>query len=336
MIKRRLGKTNIEVGIIGFGAIPIQRVSKEEAINVVRKSIELGMNFIDTARGYTDSEEKIGEAIKEMDRTRFYIATKGMVTSKEEFERDLKISLENLDTDYVDLYQFHNVNDEERLDKIINKGAYETALKYKEQGVIKHIGITSHSVDNMIKAIETNKFETVQIPFNYVENDSLRLLKRAKELDVGTIIMKPLAGGAFKNGMNSLKWIAKHEEVDVVIPGMATIEEVESNVKVGDDFNLNGEELKNLEEEAESIDKNICRKCGYCMPCPQGINITMIMIMHAYAKRYSMQEATKKRYANMEPNAGACIQCGICESKCPYKLPIMKTMKEVHELLKSD
>ncbi len=334
MFKKRLGRTGLMVSVIGFGGIPIQRVSVEDAVQVIRKALQLGVNFIDTARVYTDSELKIGLALNDY-KNRCIIASKSRALTKLEMENDIKLSLSNLRLKQIDLYQLHNVSDFESYNRMLQPDGAIAALKEaQETGLIKYIGITSHVHSLLKKVIVTGLFDTVQFPFNPLETDGLELIKSAKDYDVGTIIMKPLAGGAFYNVGAALKWILQHD-VSVVIPGMDTIQQVEYNLSIPGST-LTDEEVKALNQELKMIDKQVCRRCEYCQPCPQGIKIPVILLLDAYYQRYRLPGWAKDRYKSLvDVTPENCTECGVCEEKCPYKLPIRKLIKEAHQRLSS-
>ncbi len=331
MEKRVLGKTNFEVSVIGFGGIPIQRVDGEMAEKLLQEAYDKGINFIDTARGYNESESLIGEALEKIGRDKFILATKSMKRDYAGMIDELKISLENLKTDYIDLFQFHNIRSFEELDIILGENGALRALKEaKEKGIIKKIGITSHSPEILDKAIDTGEFSTIQCPYNPVERQAEKVFKKAKEMNIGVIVMKPLAGGAITKGELSLRFIVDNPNVSVVIPGMDTLEQVSSNAQVGiHKRKLTAEEESQLMEEANSLGSEFCRRCGYCLPCPQNIDIPVQFLMEGYYTRYNLKEWAQSRYDAMEKRATHCVECGLCESKCPYNLPIRKMLKNV-------
>ncbi len=330
MEKRILGKTNLNVSVVGLGGIPLQRLTEDEAIKIVKYSIDKGVNFIDTARGYSVSEMYIGKAIKEI-RDKVIIATKSPVRDYEGMKAELEESFKNLQTDYIDLYQFHFVRTKKDIEKILSDdGAYKALLEAKEAGRIGHIGITGHTADLLLDAINTEKFETVQFPFNVIENQGIELFTRAKELNMGTIVMKPIAGGAFEKGELSIKYILNKEFIDSAIPGMDTLEIVDRNTEVGNNLTeLTDEERIEIEKESNEIGKEFCRRCGYCLPCTQGIDIPSQFVLESYLKRYNLADWARERYQKIEINASNCIECGECEIKCPYNLPIIKMLKKV-------
>lgn len=325
-----LGKSGIKVSVIGFGGIPVQKINIDKAKEVILKAQELGINFIDSARAYTISEEFIGEAL-EGRREKWIIASKSMARDKASMARDIETSLKNLKTSYIDLYQFHNIKTVEDLDKVLGEGgAYSALEEAKASGKIRHIGITSHSLDLLKIAIETEKFETIMYPYNIVENQGEEIFKRANELDIGVIAMKPMAGGALEDGTLALRYILKNENITTAIPGMATIEEVEENSKTAEKFEaFTEEENQTINKIIEELGNNFCRRCGYCAPCPQKIDIPSAFLFSGYKERYNLSKWAEERYASMPAKAKDCIECGVCETRCPYDLPIRKMLKKV-------
>ncbi|MGL5652546.1 MAG: aldo/keto reductase [Paraclostridium sp.] len=329
---RKLGSTNIELNRVGFGGIPIQRITQEDTNLVINELINQGINFIDSARGYTISEEYIGNAI-EGKRDKFILATKSMSRSYDDMIRDVNISLSNFKTEYIDLYQLHNLKPDE-YDGIFDEDmAYEALLKCKEEGKIKHIGITSHSIDTIKKAVNSGKFDTIQFPYNIVEDQADEIFKEANKNGIGVIVMKPLAGGAIDNAKLAIKYILSKDYIDVVIPGMDSVNQVIENTSVLNNLNITDEENLEIKDIIEKLGSRFCRRCEYCMPCPVGINIPMNFLLEGYYSRYNLKEWSKDRYKSLDVNASNCIECGKCESNCPYELPIREMLKDVSNIL---
>ena len=327
---RKFGNTGMEIKRVGFGGIPIQRISQEDTNKVIDELEKCGVNFIDTARGYTISEEYLGNALKGR-REKFYIATKSMSRDYESMKKDIEISLKNLQTDYIDLYQMHNVKPAEH-DTIFGEDrAYRALLEAKEAGKIKHIGITSHGLETVEKAVESGKFETIQFPYNIVENQADEVFKKAHEKGVGTIVMKPLAGGAIDDGTLAMKYILSREYIDVAIPGMDTPEQVRENTAVLENFELTEEDNVKITKIKSELGTNFCRRCEYCLPCPQGVIIPQNFLLEGYYTRYGLQDWAIDRYKALgeDQRASNCVECGACESKCPYELPIIEMLKNV-------
>lgn len=331
---RYFGKTGMKIKRVGFGGIPIQRISQEDTNKVIDELEKCGVNFIDTARGYTVSEEYLGNALKGR-REKFYIATKSMSRDYESMKRDIEISLKNLQTDYIDLYQMHNVKPAEYDTLFGEDKAYRALLEAKEQGKIKHIGITSHGLETVEKAVESDKFETIQFPYNIVENQADEVFKRAYEKGVGTIVMKPLAGGAIDDGTLAMKYLLSREYIDVAIPGMDSPQQVIENTDVLQNYELTEEDNKKIAKIKSELGTNFCRRCEYCLPCPKGINIPQNFLLEGYYNRYNLKDWAVDRYRGLAKNerASNCIECGACQKKCPYELPIIDMLKKVVDTL---
>lgn len=329
-----LGNTGMDVKRIGLGGIPIQRVSKEEAKELIKYAADSGINFIDTAAGYTVSEEYIGNAIKD-DPYDFYIATKSMSRDYESMKKDIAHSLEMLQREYIDLYQLHNVPMDDYDGLFLKTGAYRALEEARSAGLIKHIGITSHNVKVLDIAIESGNFETIQFPFNIVEDQGVEMFENAKKRGMGTIIMKPLAGGALYDAELALKYILSKDFADIAIPGMASKDEIYRNLSVLNDGKLlNESEKEKISHIKTTMGDKFCRRCGYCMPCPQGINIPMQFLLEGYLTRYDLKKWALERYDNIEKNASLCISCKVCEIRCPYGLSISCMMKNVDKMFK--
>ena len=330
MEKRNIGKTDIIINRVGLGGIPVQRITQEEATEVIRYALDKGVNFIDTARGYTCSEEYIGNALEGVDRSKYYIATKSMARTYEGMEEDILKSLNNLKCGYIDLYQVHNLSSEKDLNVVLT-GALVALKEAKEKGLIKHIGVTSHNYDFLYKLLDDDLFETIQFPYNFVERKSAALFAKAHSLSVGTICMKPLAGGAIDNGEIAIKNLLNDNNVDVIIPGMATVDEVNENVCVSPAA-FKEEEEKYINQIIAELDNDFCRRCGYCAPCTVGINIPSCFLFEGYYKRYDLKEWAVSRYNTMAKFPSDCIECGACVKRCPYGIDIPKKLKGVKEL----
>jgi len=329
-----LGKTGLKVSRVGFGGIPVQRNSPEEAAGIIGRALELGVNFIDSARAYTDSETKIGRAIRGK-RDKVILATKSMARTEADMRQEIETSLREFGTDYIDLYQCHNVRDNESLDKIVGPGGAYTALEEaRRAGKIGHIGITSHRTPILVEAMRTAMFETVQFPFNFMEREPEKeFLGLAQENGLGIIIMKPLAGGAIRHVAPALKFILGFN-ISTVIPGMDSLEQVDANVAAAAaGAVLSPGEMALLEEEAGQLGQTFCRRCEYCMPCPAGVQIPIIFICDGYYERYGLPDWAKDKYRDMSVHADACQDCAQCEERCPYGLPIRQMLARAHEHL---
>jgi predicted aldo/keto reductase-like oxidoreductase len=332
-----LGRTGLKVRAVGFGGIPIQRVSEEEAVRVVRRCYKLGINYYDTARGYTVSEERIGKALEDV-RKEVVLATKTHALTKEAALTDLEISLKNLKTDHIDLYQLHAVSSDEEWEKISAPGgALEALYLARDTGKADHIGITSHNIRLLDRIVRENIFETVLIQYNYLSRQPAEdFLRLCRGRDVGTIIMKPFGGGAFNNANTALKFVLSNDDVDVVIPGMAAVSEVEENVAMtSGTYTLTDEELRLIEKDKVELGDQFCRGCDYCQPCPQEVPISSILRVESLVKRMGRISRVEKMLRDRMEESTKCVECGTCETRCPYQLPIRELLKEKRKYIVS-
>ncbi|NLB33977.1 MAG: aldo/keto reductase [Tissierellia bacterium] len=337
MKKALLGNTGMEVSVIGLGGIPIQRVNEEDAINIILECKKQGINFIDTARGYTVSEEYIGKGLKAAGRENFYIATKAMSYDYDSMKKSIDESLNTMDIDYIDLYQIHSVGTKQQLETALSEnGALKALIEAKAQGLIRHIGITGHVREILIEAIDNNEFETVQFPSNPVEPQGTELFLKAKQKGMGTIAMKPIAGGAFEHPLLSLKYILNSGLITIAIPGMDSIKHVIENAQVGIKAeSLTEEEEQIINSEVESLGTEFCRRCGYCKPCPEGIDIPNVFTYENYVLKYNMPEYGKLKYDQLKVKPDECVRCRKCERKCPYNLPIVEKLNHAVKTFKN-
>ena len=326
-----LGNTGLKVSQVSFGGIPIQRADAANTMAVVDALEARGINFIDTARGYTVSEEYLGAAL-EGRREKFIIATKSMSRDAEGMTRDIGISLSNLRTDYIDLYQIHNLPEKD-FDKVFGTGgAYEALCDAKAAGKVRHIGATAHNADVLRRLVEEygDKIETLMFPYNIVETQGHDILAAARKKGIGTIAMKPMAGGNLDDWNLALRFIAAAGVIDVSIPGMGSVEEVHRNADAADGFSpLTAEELAQCDAIRKELGSEFCRRCGYCAPCTVGIDIPSNFLMSNYRRKYGLSDWAVSRYQGLAHHAGECIGCGACESRCPYELPIRKMLARV-------
>jgi len=322
-----LGKTGLNISCMGFGGIPIQKVDAAITRGLMERLMECGVNYIDTARGYTVSESYLGEALQGI-RDKFVLATKSMARTAEAMAKDIDISLNNLKTDYIDLYQVHNPSEAD-FEKVIAKGgAVEALLAAKASGKIGHIGITMHSLAVFEKALECDWVETIMFPYNIVETQGEALIARCAEKNIGFICMKPMAGGALENGTLALRFIGQNKNISVVIPGMYDVKEIDENAAaVENDAPLTEEEAAAVDAVRKQLGTQFCRRCNYCQPCTAGISISAIFLFEGYLNRYGLGGWAKERYATLSKRASDCIGCGVCETRCPYNLPIREMLK---------
>lgn len=325
---RILGKTGLKISRMGFGGIPIQKIDEEGTRKLLHEMMEKGVNYIDSARGYTVSEQYIGYSLEGI-RDKFVLATKSMSRTKEAMAADIETSLGNFRTDYIDLYQVHNPS-MEQLDQVIGEGgALEALMEAKAAGKIGHIGLTAHSTAVFERALGLDWVETIMFPYNIVEQQGAELIHKCAEKNIGFIDMKPLAGGAIEDATLALRYVCSNPDVSVVIPGMAEVRELEQNLAACSNTEpLTDEELKAMDKVREQLGTDFCRRCNYCAPCTVGINIPSVFLFAGYLQRYDLADWAKDRYSTLKVKASACIGCGKCEPRCPYHLPIREKLKK--------
>ena len=289
------------------------------------------MKYIDTARGYTVSESYLGEALSGGLREKFILATKSMSRGYADMARDIGISLSNLRTDYIDLYQLHNIKSDADFELAFSaEGAVAAIQDAIRAGKVGHLGATAHSVDSFERLLSYPEIETIMFPYNIVESQGEALMERAAAQNVGVIAMKPLAGGNITDGTLAMRYILQNKTCTLAIPGMATLEEIEQNTAAAEqDGPLTPEELAACEAIRAGLSGNFCRRCGYCAPCTVGIDIPGIFTLENYLKHYDLADWARSRYESQTARAGDCIGCGKCEARCPYELPIREKLKGV-------
>ncbi|MEM2889258.1 MAG: aldo/keto reductase [Candidatus Bathyarchaeia archaeon] len=350
--KRRFGRTELQVSIIGFGGTWISEIGLEEAKKVVQRAFELGINYFDTAKLDGDSEEKIGEALKGF-RDKCVIATKTGSRTKGEAYSDIKSSLQRLKTDRLDIIQLHGVDDYKTLKKAMDpEGSLEACKKARSEGLVNYIGITGHKPLVLAEAVKTNEFDTVLVPINVVTRQALEeLVPLAKSLDVGVAAMKPLSAKTsnlitclYNPSLSLLsdepdlkRFLGSHivsrvrtalkfvlaQDISAAVVGLRSIEEVEVAASVGNQYGG----LTRVEEDLFRAElEGCCRDCGLCLPCPQNLNIPAILRFHTFFDVYNLKNWARKLYGGLQVGADKCTKCGECEPRCPYNLPIMKML----------
>lgn len=333
-----LGTTGIIVPQNAFGALPIQRVSEEEAVHLLRKAYEGGMEFFDTARAYSDSEEKIGAAfgpgsLPEGDsiRNHVYIATKTAAKTPEDFWKDLETSLHNMKTDHVDLYQFHMVDQCWRPGD--GSGMYECMQEAKAQGKIKHIGVTAHKIKVAMECVESGLYETMQFPFSYLSSEQeLELVQSCKEHNVGFIAMKGLAGGLINRADAAMAFT---QQFDNVLPiwGIQKDAELDDWLAYfdGREATMTEEIRSFIEKEKTELSGEFCRGCGYCLPCPAGIKINNCARMSLMIRRAPSKAWLTPEWQENMKQIENCLECRQCVSRCPYSLDTPELLKRNYE-----
>lgn len=324
----RLGRTGLTVSAVGFGGIPIQRLSEKEAVRVARRCLDLGITFLDTANGYTTSEERVGQAVAGR-REGLVLATKTGARETKRVQEHLALSLQRLGVQTIDLYQFHCVSSEEDYEKVLAPGGpLDVVTEAQAAGKVAHIGLTSHSMEIALQAVRSGQFETIMFPFNFVANEAAReLIPLALERDVGFIAMKPLAGGVLDDARLAFKYLRQFPEI-LPIPGIETAEEIEEIVAIMEEpAEMTADEQQQIQRLRTELGNRFCRRCGYCQPCPEGVLVQPLMILDSIIKRMP-RDYVHTDFAEMVDGAAACSECGECEEKCPYQLPIREIVKE--------
>ncbi len=321
-----LGRTGINVNANGFGALPVQRVSVSEAAYLLQKAFYNGVDFFDTARYYTDSEVKLGAAFEHI-RDRIIIATKTGAQNAEDFWKDLETSLANLRTDHVDIYQFHNPSFVPMPGD--GTGLYEAMLEAKKQGKIRFIGITNHRIALAEQAVDSGLYDTLQFPFSYLASErEVALVEKCREKNVGFIAMKALSGGLITNSAAAYAYMAQYDNV-LPIWGIQRERELDEFLSYQDNApQLSGELQELIEHDKAELAGDFCRGCGYCMPCPAGIEINNCARMSLMLRRAPVREYTTSAWHEKMAKIKECLECGQCKSKCPYSLDTPALLKK--------
>ena len=324
----RLGRTGLMVSKNGFGALPVQRVGKDAACKLLRRAYESGINYFDTARAYSDSEEKLGEALHDV-RENIIISTKTMSTTVEGFWEQLRTSLSLLQTDYIDIYQFHNPAFCPKPGD--GTGLYEAMLEAKEQGLIRHIGITNHRLSVAEEAVRSGLYETLQFPFSYLASEKEEALVRlCEEHDVGFICMKALAGGLITRSDVAYAYLAQFPVAPIW--GIQRESELDEFLSYNDNPPaLTPERLAYIEQERRDLAGDFCRGCGYCMPCPVGIEINTCARMSLLLRRSPTAGHLSEKGQAMMKKIENCLHCGQCSAKCPYGLDTPALLQKNYE-----
>lgn len=325
-----LGNTGLMVSEVGFGGIPLTRVSEDEAVALLRAAVDKGFTYFDTARMYGDSEVKMGRAF-EGRRDQVILATKTMKRGGQEMTQEIQASLERLRTSYIDLYQMHNLVKPEDIEALSDPdGAYQALLRAKQEGKVRHIGFSSHHPDMAIKAIETGLFATVQFACNFVEDQAAgKVFGAAREQGMGCVAMKPLGGGLLERADLCFGWLQNQEGV-LSIPGMQSMAELNEIADLYENRReLSQADLDEMQRIRDELGTRFCHRCGYCLPCPNGINIPKVMLFTSQSRRFPPQHlinASKDFILHAEQS---CVECGECSERCPYELPIPEMLSEI-------
>lgn len=333
MEKVTLGKTGLVVNKNGFGALPVQRVGKKEAVYLLQKAFYHGINYFDTARMYTDSEEKMGAAFAHI-RERIVISTKTGADNAADFWKDLERSLRELQTDYIDIFQFHNPAFCPKPGD--GSGLYEAMLQAREQGKIRYIGITNHRYWVAEEAAACGLYETVQFPFSYLSGEpEMKIVDMCRENNIGFIAMKALSGGLITDSALAYAYLSEFEHVEPIW-GIQREEELDEFLSYqGHAPVMTDERRAKIEREKEELAGDFCRGCGYCMPCPAGIEINNCARMSLLLRRAPKEGYLSEEWQEKMKKIEECLHCGRCKGKCPYGLDTPALLEKNYEDYKS-
>jgi predicted aldo/keto reductase-like oxidoreductase len=327
MEKVRLGRTNLKVTRLGWGGIPIQRVEESQAVSVIRAVVDMGVGLLDTARAYTNSEHRIGLALQQVNKP-LILSSKSHVRTAKIYE-DVHESLRQLQVKKIHIYHLHNVSNFEDYEKVMGPGgAYEGLKRARDEGLIDHIGLTSHSLDVLERVLEENHFEVIMTCYSFLEPDAAKkVFPLARSKDVGLLTMKPFSGGVIEEAGTALRFVLSTPEI-VPIPGSETLERARENWKIFTEARqLTEEDKSRMKMLRQELDRQFCRRCDYCQPCSEGINIQLMMGIKSVLKRFGNPDEISW-IKGVAEKARNCTECGDCLPRCPYQLPIPELIKK--------
>jgi len=329
---RKIGRTNIEVPVLGLGGIPLMQVSVEEGAKVIDAAFDKGITFIDTARGY-GTEPTFGEVLKRRrDKDGIIVATKSPAKTADKMREELETSLKELQVNMIDIYQCHAVNNDDAYAQVMGPdGALKALQKARDEGLIRFIGLTSHRYNILVEGMKTDEFDTIMVQHSFIDYEAeTKIFPIANERNIGILLMKAMAGGVIDQPGPALRYVMQFP-ISVIPVGMYKVEEVEQNIAVMEgDLTLTDEDTAYIEQTKKENEGEFCRRCGYCMPCPEKITISMVMSFESVYKRLGW----KDNFLQWAERAAECKECGECEPKCPYELPIREMLPKRVELIR--
>ena len=326
---RKFGNTGLTVSELGFGGIPIQRVGDSDALDIIRFAFDSGITFFDTATGYGTSEDRMGRALEDV-RSRCVIGTKNPADDYDSCRKSFEQSLDRLRTDYVDLFQFHNVATEERYEKVMAPGgAYEFAVDAKKAARIRHIGFSSHGAAVSLEMVRSGKFESIQFPFNLIgDAPSKETFPEAVKRGMGVVVMKPFGGGAIESACAAFKYLRQYPDY-LPIPGIQTKDQLVELLGIYKSENVvTDADRAEWERIRKQVGTGYCRRCGYCAPCPNGVLITSLTVFDSFMRRFPKDRMLRDEWMQVALSLDRCVDCGECEAKCPYNLDVRSLMRE--------
>jgi predicted aldo/keto reductase-like oxidoreductase len=328
MEKVRLGRTNLIVTKLGWGGIPIQRVGEREAVSVIRAVIETGVDLLDTARAYTNSEHRIGLALQRIERP-IILSSKSLIKTAKIYN-DVQESLKQMKVKKVNIYHLHSVSTFEDYERVLAPGgAYEGLKRARDEGLIDHIGITSHNLNVLERAVQDGHFEVIMACYSFLEPDAAKkVFPLANEKNIGVLAMKPFSGGVIEEAGPALRFVLSTANI-VPIPGSETLEKVHENWKIfTEGYSLTEKDEERIEALKKEFDRQFCRRCDYCQPCTEKINIQFAVGLKSIIKRFGPQAREVGWMKDLIEKARKCSECGECLLRCPYQLPIPDMIKE--------
>ena len=322
----RLGRTGLRVGRVGFGALPIQRTAMDTAVTILRKAYDQGVNYFDTARAYTDSEEKLGRALSDV-RKNIFIATKSQALTREKLLADFEMSLKNLKTDYVDLLQLHNPNDLPNPDD--QESALAAALELKKAGKTRFVGLTSHRQKNAMEGIASGYYDTMQFPLSYLSSpEDLEVVQQAAKYDVGMLAMKGMCGGLATRADIAFAFLWPYQNV-LPLWGIQHEWELDEFLGFAQNPPVWDKAMTALQvEDMKTLGQQYCRGCGYCLPCPEGISIHVVARMYHMIRRFPTKNYLTPEWRESMTRVEKCTRCGACMKRCPYGLQTPDLIRE--------
>ncbi len=334
MKKIRLGKTGLEVSKLGMGCLELAKISEDQAVRVVRTGLDMGITFLETARSYWDSEDKVGKAIKGC-RDKLIIASKSSAGCAEDILENIEKSLKALDTDYIDMYQYHGCDTREAYGNITKAGGVlEGMLKAKGEGKIRSIGFSSHQLNLALEIIEEDKFQSAQLPISFmnVENHNKKLFEKAEQKDIGLIAMKPFGGGRLNNPRLCMGYLSTLENVAATV-GVENPEQVKELVELSENPPvLNDQDRAEMERIRKELGTRFCRACNYCQPCPEDIKIARVLWFPVFLAQMTVERAATKENIEIIRHSENCTECRQCEERCPFNLDIVEGLKKCRAL----
>ena len=322
------GKTGMNLTKYGFGGIPVQRLSLEEASGLILNAFRLGMNWIDTANSYGHSEESAASALEIFGREKIHVFSKAQGDSPERINEQVNTSLERMKISYIDLYQLHLVRSCEDWKKKIENGTLDKLVELKRKGIIRHVGASAHKLDVALEILDHSEIEAVQFPFNFIAEDiGIKVLEKAREKGAGFIAMKPFGGGMIGSAEAAIHFLNQYPDL-VSDPGFEHLDEIRQVITLSSDKALRDEDKKRITQIKDELGVKFCRRCEYCSPCPHGVDIVKMMTFESMVKRLPGEVFQGKKIQEAAESVEKCIECGICETKCPYNLKIRDRIKE--------